>query len=334
MTHGWVWVGVVLVTVACGTSGKGTPAATAGASGAGTVGVGGDDDGTLGGANGGGAGAVTSGGTSGGASSSAGRAGDGGSVGGAVGSRCTTSQPFGKPHAIAELNTADHEAGARLTSDELSVVFLRQNGTDLDQVWLAQRKNRADAFGAPTPIVSPQGGVPWISDDALTLWYEDTLGIGVHASHRPNLQASFPETPQIPTLLSYGDPYVVGGQNGHLYLALVSRGQVQVSKLNGWEPGEPEPLPGADVPRGVRPVVTSDELTLYLCSAPPAGSGRKDDIWVQQRATANEPFGAAINVAELNTSPFSFPSWISPDGCRLYFDAGDVTRDLYVAERN
>jgi hypothetical protein len=254
-----------------------------------------------------------------------------GSGGGAVGPRCTIAMPFGTPHALAELNTPDHEAGARLSSDELTIAFLRL-GSDA-QVWVAQRNNRADPFGAPLPVLTPNGGVPWISDDALTLWYENTNGTGVFVTQRANLQTFFPKTQQLPILNNYGDPYVVGGENGHLYLALPGQQQLAISKLKAWVPDVPQ-RGGLGALHGVRPVVTPDELTVYLCSTAAAGSNRDEDIWVQQRKVVTSPFDAAVNVTELNTAPLNFPSWISPDGCRLYFDAGDMTRDLYVAERN
>jgi hypothetical protein len=325
---GWAMVAVVVGVGACG-SDDNAPVKGGG----GSAGTNPSASGTAGSKNEAGTTASLGGAEAVGGDNAGGEPASAGSGGGAVGPRCTISQPFGAPHALAELNTADHEAGARLSSDELTIVFLRQG--DSDQVWLAQRKNRADAFGAPQPVLSPNGGVPWISDDALTLWYENGNGIGVLVTQRADLQAVFPTGQRLPTLDNYGDPYIVGGKNGRLYVAPPGQGQVAVSTLKTWLPDVPQPLPGGvNAPKGVRPVVTPDELTLYLCSTPATGSTRKDDIWVQQRRAVTDPFDAPVNVTELNTTPFNFPSWISPDGCRLYFDAGDATRDLYVAERN
>jgi hypothetical protein len=43
-------------------------------------------------------------------------------------------------------------------------------------------------------------------------------------------------------------------------------------------------------------------------------------------------------VTELNTAAQEWPTWVSPDGCRLYFsrrpgEGGADNYDLYVAER-
>ena len=57
------------------------------------------------------------------------------------------------------------------------------------------------------------------------------------------------------------------------------------------------------------------------------------DVWVRERQSRDDEFGPAVNVAGVNSPESEFPGWISPDNCRLYFDSGDVVRDLYVAER-
>ena len=322
--------GLLLAIGACGsaeskvgTESGGSAGARAGAAGA--AGIGGTDT-----AASGAGGADTAGGASGGSSGANG----GGSGGTLVGAHCSTAKPFGTPQAISELNTAEHEAGARLTSDELSITYLCV-AANVNQVCLAQRSNRKAAFGKPTVLIARMGGVPWISDDLLTLFYEDTLkNSGVSRTQRATLQEPFAETGFSPYFKDYGDPFVVGGQNGRLYLSAVHSGGFAVMKLKDWEPGDPQLVPSAGHGADARPALTPDELTLYFGSSPRAGTGRKEDIWVQERPSVNDPFNAAVNVGELNTQPQNFPSWVSPDGCRLYFDAGTFPRDLYVAERN
>ena len=90
-------------------------------------------------------------------------------------------------------------------------------------------------------------------------------------------------------------------------------------------------VPGASTPnRDVRPVVTPNQLTMYFGSP----STRADlDIWITERKALTDPFGAPVLVDAASTQGEDFPSWISPDGCRLYFDAGITKRDLFVAER-
>jgi Tol biopolymer transport system component len=81
------------------------------------------------------------------------------------------------------------------------------------------------------------------------------------------------------------------------------------------------------------PVVTPDELTIYFTS-PAGGTG---DIYVAHRAAMTDPFGEPSIVSELDSSTTNEePSWVSADGCDLYFSsdrAGGSGYDLYVAHR-
>lgn len=82
------------------------------------------------------------------------------------------------------------------------------------------------------------------------------------------------------------------------------------------------------------PVVTPDELTLYFGSNRPGGAGNYD-IYQATRPTVADGFGAPIALASLNTASLDAPSWISEDGCELYFTRLDanVGYQLYVALR-
>ena len=80
------------------------------------------------------------------------------------------------------------------------------------------------------------------------------------------------------------------------------------------------------------PVMTTDELTLYFGSDRAGGLGF--DVWKATRSSTADAFANVVNVAEVNSSGEDYPSWISDDGCRLYFASDrDVGEDLYVATR-
>jgi hypothetical protein len=59
------------------------------------------------------------------------------------------------------------------------------------------------------------------------------------------------------------------------------------------------------------------------------------DVWRARRSSPTEPFGAAQNVAEVNTDGTEFPTWISPDDCQLLVGVDESTGDqlLYRAVR-
>jgi hypothetical protein len=77
------------------------------------------------------------------------------------------------------------------------------------------------------------------------------------------------------------------------------------------------------------PVVAANELTIYV-----AGRG---DIWKATRAAKTDNFGEPAKVTELDSDTTrEEPSWVSGDGCDLYFSsnrAGATGSDLYVAHR-
>jgi hypothetical protein len=82
-------------------------------------------------------------------------------------------------------------------------------------------------------------------------------------------------------------------------------------------------------------VLQAGGLVLYFFSDRLPSDGY--DIWVASRKSDVEPFAFHTNVTELNTEAQEWPTWVSPDGCRLYFSRRPGERgdnyDLYVAER-
>jgi hypothetical protein len=82
------------------------------------------------------------------------------------------------------------------------------------------------------------------------------------------------------------------------------------------------------------PVVSPDEKTIYFYRDGdiPGPKG----IWMATRESATDPFGMPVSLAELEVPyPPASPTWISPDGCRLYFQEVDPQYGfgIYVAER-
>lgn len=87
-----------------------------------------------------------------------------------------------------------------------------------------------------------------------------------------------------------------------------------------WVQGGEVPItfPGKIDLMAAYPVVSPDELTLYFAAYE---VGRQTDIWRATRATTKASFGEALPLAEINTADANeVPSFISEDGCRLYFD--------------
>lgn len=83
--------------------------------------------------------------------------------------------------------------------------------------------------------------------------------------------------------------------------------------------------------------VSKNGLSLYIASNRPGGAG-DFDIWVSQRARADDPWGPPQNLGPaINTAGREQAPFLSPDGHRLYFfsdrPGGFGGTDLYVSRR-
>jgi hypothetical protein len=84
------------------------------------------------------------------------------------------------------------------------------------------------------------------------------------------------------------------------------------------------------------PVISADGQTIFWASNRTDLGAKGDyDIYTATRANNSATFDHVHNIAELNSSRYEAPNWISPDGCRLYFQQFDGnTYSIYVAHRS
>jgi Tol biopolymer transport system component len=82
------------------------------------------------------------------------------------------------------------------------------------------------------------------------------------------------------------------------------------------------------------PVLSADGLTIYFRSNRAGGPGQFDIYAATRGSTATTAFAPPVLVPNINSSVDDGPSWISPDGCRLYLSSDrDGTNDIFVATR-
>jgi len=83
--------------------------------------------------------------------------------------------------------------------------------------------------------------------------------------------------------------------------------------------GEPQVIGGVNNGAGEEshPVLSFDGLTLYFASD--RGYATAPSIFVARRASVTSAFALPTVVDELFNNFSRFPSWLSPDDCRLYF---------------
>jgi len=80
------------------------------------------------------------------------------------------------------------------------------------------------------------------------------------------------------------------------------------------------------------PVLSADELTMYVSTR--ASYSASPHVAVMTRSDAQAPFGPPVQLHELDSTDGEYPTWVSPDQCRLYLTrVVDGHGDLFVASR-
>lgn len=242
---------------------------------------------------------------------------------------CHTTTKFGTPRALGELAASDQNSFPRLTADELTIVFYRQDGAGPR---IATRASRAEKFGNVVPFEAGVGGTVSLSHDGLVAYGAPFAADGVKIATRASSTAPFGPPAPVPGLEDVHHPFLtitgtelwvvrqLPGASPAILRASVTSGVV----------GTPEPATtfGAG-DYGVAPTLSRDGLTLYFGS--PLGVPGDYDIFVAHRASTSDLFASPTAVTELNSSARELPGWLSPDDCRLYFQQGHA---IAVAERS
>jgi hypothetical protein len=263
--------------------------------------------------------------------------------------RCDPTAPFGAAVPIAELATKADDLAARLTPDELTIVFAHGTAAPNYDLYLATRTNTTDPFGAPTLLASVNSvysdDSPSLSPDQLALFFDSTRTSGmVHIYSSQRATAADPFDPPIAMpALSDGEDHALLANPSALYFASAVR--TGLGKNDLWR-ASVDPAGVVGTPAAVigpinsgddedYPVLTSDELQLYFVRTNATGS----TLYETTRAASTDPFVTPTPITGIVPSGAgsATPSWVSPDGCHLYLSidlqgaAGGL--DLYMASR-
>jgi hypothetical protein len=267
---------------------------------------------------------------------------------------CDPAAPFGPPKLMDDINTKNFEFDARFTQNELAVLVstARSDPTVgfIDfRTYIATRASRGEKFGGLRNLVLPSGATrASMTDDQNTVLYQRRV-VGAKSEDIYVAQRGdgglFEEQKKlgINTDNFEGDPFVAPtgervyftarpGDNFDLFMASVPDGGTANFAARTAAPFTN--VNTTDNETG--PVLTGDELTIfYGQSATTEGAVRH--VWMAKRPTKDEAFAAGAEVTELSTPNGESPTWVSPDGCRIYLSSnheGDAgSADIYVAER-
>lgn len=259
---------------------------------------------------------------------------------------------------LTALNTPDAgESSPALTADESVIIFVSTASTFVDpngSLVLANR-NAAGSFDPPsaalTGALNQAGRVeasPLLSPDGLGVTYYRIPPGGGHEmvfadrdarnlSFRPPAQvrfvladagtfelgSKFPASFSLTTSAIYLNLQLPNPNGGRfVFRAFKRTGGLVYAEPVVVEAGGPVKADGA--------VVNDAETLMFVSKKPTTDSPHA--VFVAKRALATDPWGPLAAVPVLNDA---FATWLSPDGCRLYFSrsSGVIGSDLYVATR-
>jgi Tol biopolymer transport system component len=272
---------------------------------------------------------------------------------GGVGPRCSPTAAFGRPTGLTALNTQNNDEQATLSADELTLYFSRDdNGGAANgnyDIFQATRASKTAAFGAASAVAgvnttTAQERGPRVTADGLTMYATSrtiptaTTKFRVTFATRASTADSFGPLQEVPVVngpatFNDSDPFI-SADGRVLYFSSDRSGNSALyrSVKTGGTFSAPELVMGTNLnttSEEATPLLSEDELTLFFASTRP-GRGSAD-IYQANRASAQEPFGDPKPLNELNGIDPDIPSWISPDGCELYFTRFTPANNLELA---
>jgi hypothetical protein len=252
---------------------------------------------------------------------------------------CDPDAPFVQIAPVGGLSSDLGEQSAQLSGDELTIIVSRSTIAGpmnapiprYGDLYMAHREHLGDDFRDVDELEELNTNLDELgaslSDDRHTLYFArggPSLGYQIFAAPWPSPAAPLGDA--VPIALggageSQLEPYITPSA---IFFA-VRRGEGSASLFTAagqhtsFGPAQRLLSLETQAPPGAyeNPVVSSDELTIYF-SAPPDNASQSD-IWTSSRSSVDRPFRAPRAIAELNTVSGERPTWISEDGCRLYF---------------
>lgn len=252
---------------------------------------------------------------------------------------CDLTKPFGIPVQVGGIHDpAANDSHASLTADELTIYFASdRDGTNVWHLYSATRASRSEPFGTPRllagGVYSTQGeSHPSVSPDGNTIYFDSQrvmVGSNLFTSTRANATVEFPPATMIP-----GDYLIdpaITADGKVLYAADLSTGRLARLDRGSSGFGSPQTV-ALPTNNSVVSPVTNDDLTMFLSF----GDSTGHSIAVTHRSSTDSGFPEPTVVAELATgASIAEPSWLSPDGCRLYltYAVANGKQTIYMASR-
>jgi hypothetical protein len=262
---------------------------------------------------------------------------------------CDVTKPFGTPARVPGL--ADMDSQGWLSPDQLTIYFVRTNSTSHDDVWSGTRANTTAAFSNLAML----GGVNTndferravVTSDGLAMFvavYEINGSVfQIKVSTRNSTTAQFSTASPVANIYSAGQgdgtPWISEDGLTILFSSLRNNADYDIFRSTRASTGATFGTPAAIAELNGTgaddyPVLSNDGREIFF------GTNRGLNylqIWHATRSTPSDGFGTPTAVTELNVADNTYPNWLSPDRCTLYFTSkrpnGSTGQDLWVATR-
>ena len=265
---------------------------------------------------------------------------------------CSSAAAFEAPVRVPGL--PDRAVRLRTSTDERTGYYALPSATSSYDLFVTARDTRAGAFGAAESLAFNDAAwdfSPTLPGDGTILYLESNRSGSwklYQSEWDPEAQAfgplAFaPGLSSATTTSSDGSPYVTAdGAAIYFHTTRQGRQLLASARSSGASFGPVVLIDTGDLAVAGTPIVSPDELTLYFAvQAGSEATGRHIDIWSATRSSTSAAFEDFRELSGVNTPANELPSFISEDGCRLYFDRntgfpfgwGRDDDAAYVAER-
>jgi hypothetical protein len=238
-----------------------------------------------------------------------------------------------------------YSSGAAVLSPDERIAFYL--GSAPSGVYQVERASRTAPFGAPVALPSLKylPGISFqyinVSADGLTMLLEASGGnADLYVARRKSVNQAFGTPTPFYTFNTFPPvdargPYLRGDGSEVFFFAKYTGAQeIYRAPIAGGAVGSPVvqtslilPVPGYPAADATFPVVSYDGRVVFFARGL---SGGGIGIWTATRPTTSSNFGAPGLVTELSLNLNEQAHWVSPDGCRLYFQRDAA---LWIASR-
>lgn len=204
--------------------------------------------------------------------------------------------PFGPPQAVAEVSSTSDDDDPSFTADLLELLFNSDRGMSAD-IYVSTRSDAAAPWGAPAPVAELNSSVL----DSNCAIAPDGLTVWLSSTRAGTPTAQ--------------DIYV----------------STRPDRTSMWS--TPTLVPELNSSMGDRVLgVTGDGLTIVVGSN---RMGSNQDLYVSNRPSSSQAWGALMPLTELNTSVEENQGWIDPSGLALWFDRSPAGHhEIFFATRS